>query len=320
MNSWISIGKKIGIKIKKILKKSPIFGEKTEWLNCPKCKKISYLPDLISNNYICECLHHFDLPPKDRLKNLLSENYEIIDAPNINPDPLNFEGMGEKYIDKINKYRKSTGQKTALLCAYGKINNLTAVVVCFNPKYGGGSFGLNESEHFLAASNFAISKKVDLFLTIYQSGGIAVPTNMFGLMAMPQSIIAMNEIKKNNILTFAVAGRAVCGGVYASSFFKNEIIIIESSGTENLLFAGKRVSASYQGGEKMSEDFGTGPGVMNSGLADIMLSSRNELKDTLTKLGSIILKKGDLIEQQNQNTEDSDNTIAEDISKTSEAI
>ena len=320
MNSWISNWKKIGIKIKKIIKKSQNLGQKTEWLNCPKCKKISYLPDLISNNYICECLHHFDLPPKDRIKILLGENYEIIDAPNINPDPLNFEGMGEKYIDKINKYKKNTGQKTALLCSHGKINDLTAVVVCFNPKFGGGSFGLNESEHFLAAANFAISNKVDLFLTIYQSGGIAVPTNMFGLMGMPKSILAMNEVKKENILTIAVAGRAVTGGVYASSFFKHDIIIIESQGTENLLFAGKRVSASYQGGEKMSEDFGTGQGVIKNGLADIMLSNRNELKETVNKLASIILKKGDLIEQQHHKTENADTSISEDLQKTSKAI
>ena len=70
----------------------------------------------------------------------------------------------------------------------------------------------------------------------------------------------------------------------------------------------------------MSEDFGTGQGVMKNGLADIMLSNRNELKETLNKLASIILKKGDLIEQQHHKTENTDTSIAEDLHKTSKAI
>ena len=56
-----------------------------------------------------------------------------------------------------------TGQKTALLCASGTISGLSAVVVCFNPKFGAGRFGPAENEHFLKAANFAIEKKVDRF-------------------------------------------------------------------------------------------------------------------------------------------------------------
>ena len=121
--NWITRWKKIGIKVKQILKKQPSGHEESDWKNCPQCKKISYLPDLITNSYICECSFHFDLPPKMRLDNLFDSNYEIIDAAeNINPDPLNFKvGNKYKYIDKIKKYRKVTGQKTALMCAYGKI-------------------------------------------------------------------------------------------------------------------------------------------------------------------------------------------------------
>ena len=85
MNSWITGWKKIGIRIKKILKRQPTDVQISEWLNCPTCKKISYLPDLVKNKYICECSYHFDLPPEERLKDLFSENYEIIDAPKTNP-------------------------------------------------------------------------------------------------------------------------------------------------------------------------------------------------------------------------------------------
>ena len=294
MNWLTGWKKKIGIKVEQIFKKQPIGQQETSWKNCPQCKKISYLPDLITNSYICECSFHFDFPPKLRLDNLFDSSYEIIEPmENINPDPLNFEVKERyKYIDKIKKYRKITGQKTALMCASGNISNLRAVVVCFNPKFGGGRFGPAENEHFLKAANFAIQKKVDVWIVIYQSSGIDVHTGITGLAGMTKSIIAMNEIKKNNIPTFCVAARATAGGTYASSFFMHDLIIIESKCVENLLFSGKRVTANIlKGTDQIPDDFGTGPGIMKSGFADITLGSRKELKDTIIILANIILKK-----------------------------
>ena len=297
--NWITRWKKIGIKVKQIFKKQSKKSEGTDWKNCPQCKKISYKPDLFKNSYICECSFHFDLPPKLRLDSLFDTNYETIDAPtNINPDPLNFEVKGGardgyKYIDKVKKYRKVTGQETALICASGKISDLNAVVVCFNPKFGAGRFGPAESEHFLKAANFAVEKKVDIWVVVYQSSGIDVHTGVVGLAGgMTKSVIALNEIKNAKIPTFAVAARAVAGGTYASNFFMHDFIIVESKCVENLLFSGKRVTANIlKGTDQIPDDFGRADGVMKAGLADITLENRKELKDTITNLSNIILKR-----------------------------
>jgi len=297
--NWITDKiEKIKLKAKKFFKKQPVGQEATDWKNCPKCQKISYKPDLFNNAYICECSFHFDLPPKLRLESFFDSDYEIIEAPeNIDPDPLNFEVKdgareGYKYIDKIKKYRKVTGQKTALLCAAGNISNLNAVVVCFNPKFGAGRFGPAENEHFLKAANFAIQNKVDIWIAVYQSSGIDVHTGVTGLAGMAKSIVAMNEIKENKIATFSVAARATAGGTYASSFFMHDFIIVESKCVENLLFSGKRVTANIlKGTDQIPEDFGRADGIMKAGLADITLENRKELKDTIIKLANIILKK-----------------------------
>ena len=312
--NWITRWKKIGIKVKQIFKQRPTGNEDTSWKSCPQCKKISYRPDLIDNSYICECTFHFDLPPKLRLESLFDSTYEIIDPPeNVNPDPLNFEVKAEtksyKYIDKIKKYRKITGQKTALMCAAGKVSGLDAVVVCFNPKFGAGRFGPAENEHFLAAANFAVQKKVDAWVVVYQSSGIDVHTGVTGLAGMTKSIIAMDLIKKAKIPTFAIAARAVTGGTYASSFFQHEFIIVESKCVENLLFSGKRVTLNIlKGANQIPETFGTAAGIMNAGLADITLESRKELKETVVKLTTIILQKKDLeklnVEEAHENQKD----------------
>ena len=84
--NWITAAKKIGIKVKKIFKKQPVGQQETDWKNCPQCKKISYLPDLISNSYICQCNFHFDLPPRMRLESLFDSDYELIELEeDINP-------------------------------------------------------------------------------------------------------------------------------------------------------------------------------------------------------------------------------------------
>ena len=313
--NWITRWKKIRVKVKGIFKKQATDQEESDWKNCPQCKKISYKPDLLSNLYICECSFHFDLSPKLRLDSLFDSEYEFIEATeNTNPDPLNFEVKdgarpGYRYIDKINKYRKTTGQKTALMCASGKISNLNAVVVCFNPKFGAGRFGPAENEHFLKAANFAIEKKVDMWIVIYQSSGIDVHTGVTGLAGMTKGVIAMNELKKEGIPTFAIAARAVAGGTYASSFFQHDFIFIESKCVENLLFSVNRVTLNIlKGTNQIPEDFGTGPGIMKAGLADITLENRKELKETITKLANIILKKEELkpqnVEEAHENPED----------------
>ena len=325
MNSWITNWKKIKIKVKRILKKQPTNQQEQEndWKNCPQCKKISYLPDLVANLYICECSYHFDCPPKFRLDNLFESTYEIIEAPdNINPDPLQFEvGDKYKYIDKIKKYRKVTGQKTALLCASGFIQNLRSVVVVFNPKFGAGRFGPAENEHFLKAADCAIREKVDMWIVIYQSSGIDVHTGVTGLAGMPKSIIAMNEIKKAGIPTFAIAARAVAGGTFGSSFYMHDFIIIESKYVENLLFSGKRVTANIlKSMDQIPEDFGMASSVIKSGLADMTLENRKELKDTLVKLGSIILKKEVSLDKKDSTSDIPEEQIPTSLQKTSEAV
>jgi len=311
--NWITRWKKIGIKVQQIFKKQPGGQELTDWKNCPKCQKISYKPDLFENSYICECSFHFDLPPKLRLDSLFDSDYEIIEpSDNIDPDPLNFEVKdgardGYKYAEKIKKYKKATRQKTALLAATGNISGLSAAIVCFNFKFGGGRFGPAEAEHFLKAARFAVEKKVDAWIVIYQSSGIDVHTGVTGLSGMTKSVIAVNEIKNAGIPTFAVAARAVAGGTYASSFFMHDFIIIESKCVENLLFSGKRVTANIlKGTDQIPDDFGTASGVMKSGLADITLESRKELKETIIKLASIILKREEskITDEAHENPED----------------
>ena len=67
-----------------------------------------------------------------------------------------------------------------------------------------------------------------------------------------------------------------------------------------------------KGTDQIPDDFGTGPGIMKAGLADITLESRKELKETITKLANIILKK---THSKTKNVEEAHES-PEDIKKT----
>jgi len=316
--NWITRWKKIGIKVKQIFKRQPTNQEDADWKSCPKCNKITYKPDLYENLYICECSFHHDMPPKKRLDSLFDAGYEIIEAPtDIDPDPLNFEVKGGaregyKYIDKIKKYREVTKQHTALLCGSGTISGLSAVVVCFARKFGSGRFGPAENEHFIKAARFAIEKKASIWVVIYQSSGIDVHTGVMGLAGMTKSVIAMDEIKKAGIPTFAIAGAPgpIAGGTYASSYYQHDFIVIESRDVENILFSGKRVTANIlKGTDSIPTNFGTQSGVMEAGLADITLENRKELKETIAKLTNIILKKEEVKTPNEETIENRESNI-----------
>ena len=195
------------------------------------------------------------------------------------------------------------------------------MVVCFNPLFGGGRLGTVENENFLAAANYAIENKADIWVVIFQSSGIDVHTGVTGLAGMTKTIIAMDEIKKAGIPTFAVAARAVAGGTYASCFFQHEFLIIESKCVSNMLFSGRRVTENIlKSSNQIPEDFGTASGVMKAGLADITLDSRKDLKNKLAKLAAIILKKGEFFDQKNKEPKDPEESISTSLQKTTEAI
>ena len=317
--NWIKKILKVGGKIKQAIRSRPTTKDiaSSLWNNCPSCSKLTLKDEVKKNYFICECGFHFDIPPEERFKKLFDGEYEIIEVPNhIDPDPLKFEYDGIKYIDKIKNYRKKSGLKTALHSAYGKINSISAVVVASDFKFGGGSWNPQTSEYFLQSCQTAIDKKVDLFLTIFQTGGVAVTTGVNGLSsAMVKSTIGLSELKKNNIVTIAIASSKTTGGPYASAFFNHDICGVESNLATDILFAGKRVSINA-GNTVLPSDFGTSSGVYKSGLVDFVLNNRNEIKDHVVKLTKIL--KNYYIKETKENV-DTD-TIEAPLPKSAKAI
>ena len=265
------------------------------WINCPGCNKMQLKEDLKKNFNVCKCSHHFDLDPKTRFSKIFFDNgyYDLIECPDwADPDPLNFKIGKIKFIDKYNAYRKKTGQQSAILAAKGKVNGLNIVAFGYNFLMGGSSLTQREGEHLLAGIQKALDEQVDAVVSFYQSGGMNVTGNLNSLKNMPVQMMAMRMLKKAGIVTIGICGSKITGGTFCN-VYGNDFIFAESPKSENLLFSGKRVSASVNKGQELPFDFGQASSVVKHGMIDGVFESRIEIKDKITNLIRIILKKSE---------------------------
>ena len=218
---------------------------------------------------------------------------------------------------KRKNYMKVTGQDSAFSCGYGNINGLSAVVVCSEWKFGGSAMTPKESEHFVAAAAKAIEKKVDIFVSILQSGGMSVTAGVPALASgMVKTQIAYSELKNAGILTLGVACSKLSGGTYVM-WYNHDVLCVESPTSHDILFSGKRVTANLKSGEELPENFGEGSSL--EALVDIIFSSRLEIKNGITKISRVLLNKSEtnsIVDDPLQTNESIDETLPE----TSKAI
>ena len=270
--------------------------DKSLWINCPGCKQMQLKEDLRKNFNICKCNFHFDLDPKIKFEHLLFDNgdWESIACPSwSNPDPLEFTVNGKKFIDKYKNYQKKTGQESALLVGHGKIGGLKAVAVGYNFSFGGAAFSQRENEHFLAGAQFALENKVDLFLSIYQSGGKSVYGNLNSLKSMATVHMAHSMLKQKNIVNCGILESKITGGTFVDVFGNDFLFSIKDSTDQ--LFSGKRVSENVRSSDsaQMPEDFGGSSFLERSGMCDGIIESRLKMKEKIVTLTKVLLKKAE---------------------------
>ena len=322
--NWIKskISKFVEIAKNKIIKKrsNNIEASESLWISCPGCNDMQLKTDLIEKLNICKCSHHFDLDPKTRFEKSFFDNgeFELIECPAFaDPDPLDFEVNGKKFIDKYKGYQKKTGQQSAILIAEGKVDGLNVIAAGYNFAFGGAAMTLRESEHLLTAIQTAIDKKVDAFVSFYQSGGMNVTGNLFSLgKGMPAIMMATKILKDAGIVTVGVLGSKTTGGSFCN-VFGNDFLFAENKSTNNLLFAGRRVSASINAGQEIPNDFGESLSLENHGMIDGVLNSRFEAKSKISTLIKVILKKAEI--QANIDTSNVA-TLDRSLQKTSKAL
>ena len=305
--NWIT--KFIKPKIKSLFKKRLSDNNEALWATC-ECKNLIYKDDLFNNLSVCpSCGFHHKLTCEERFKIFFdNKEYEILETPLPKDDPLKFP----KYSEKLKQSREKTKQSDAILIADGKLNNTRITVGAQNFNFIGGAVGAASGEAFIHAVQHAINNKTP-FIFFSCSGGQKMQEGAIALMQMTRTVLAVNELKKNNLPYIVVMTNPTTGGVSASFATLGDILIGEPKSV--IAFAGRRVIQNTVK-EELPEDFQTAEFVKDHGGIDLVIE-RKYLRSTISTLISILLKKKEV---QNISEINDATDLSDTLQKTSKAV
>ena len=308
--NWIT--KFLKPKIASLFKKKSAESDQVLWTTCV-CKNLIYKEDLEKNYNCCpKCGAHHKLSCQERFKIFFdNKEYELIETPLPKDDPLNFVD-NKKYSDRLKLARKITKQDDAVSIATGKVENIQVTIGAQDFRFIGGSFGAASGEAFVHGAQHAIDNK-NPFIFFSCSGGQRMMESSIALMQMSRTVLAVNELKKNNIPFIVVLTNPTTGGVTASWAMLGDILIAEPKAT--IGFAGRRVIQDTVR-ETLPEEFQTAEYVKDHGGIDLVIE-RKFLKSTIGTLLTVLLKKA----ETQVNTDNSDVvTLDRSLQKSSKAL
>ena len=295
-----------------MFKKKSAESDQVLWTTC-ECKNLIYKEDLEKNFNCCpKCGAHHKLSCRERFQLFFdNKEYEFIETPLPKDDPLNFVD-NKKYTDRLKSARKITLQNDAVAIATGKVENIQVTVGAQDFRFIGGSFGAASGEAFIHGAQHAIDNK-NPFIFFSCSGGQRMMESSIALMQMSRTVLAVNELKKNNIPFFVVLTNPTTGGVTASWAMLGDILIAEPKAT--IGFAGRRVIQDTVR-ETLPEEFQTAEYVRDHGGIDLVVE-RQFLRSTISTLLTVLLKK-----TETQAITDTSNVVTLDSSlqKSSKAL
>ena len=305
--NWIT--KFIKPKIKSLFKKKLSKDKETLWSTC-ECKNLIYKDDLFNNLSVCpSCGFHHKLTCEERFKIFFdNKEYEILETPLPKDDPLKFP----KYSEKLKLSREKTKQQDAILIADGKLDDIRITVGAQNFSFIGGAVGAASGEAFIHGVQHAINNKTP-FIFFSCSGGQKMQEGAIALMQMTRTVLAVNELKKNNLPYIVVMTNPTTGGVSASFATLGDILIGEPKSV--IAFAGRRVIQNTVK-EELPEDFQTAEFVRDHGGIDLVIE-RKYLRSTISTLISILLKKKEV---QNISEINDATDLSDTLQKTSKAV
>ena len=296
--NWLKKTLRFQEKIKKLLKKRPTKEEieSSDWTSC--CKGPILKKELEDNLFVCpSCNKHHRINCRQRFDIVFGKNnYEVLETPRPQDDPLQFPD----YKDKLKNARKKTGMDCGIMVIKTKINNINVTACASDFAFIGGSIGAAEGEAILYGIQHAIENQQP-FINFTSGGGARMMENLIALSQLTRTTLAINELKKNNLPYLVVLCDPTAGGITASYAMIGDLHFAEPGAL--VAFAGSRV---IQGTvkEELPENFQKSEYVQKTGFIDLIVE-RKDLKEKISSILSILLKKNpDIISSSDETSED----------------
>jgi len=268
-------------KIKPVVKKGVPDGL---WVKCPTCSEFLYKPELEKSLSVCRhCSHHFRVEPSIYHSLLLDSGSSKELFTNLqSEDVLQFKA-GKKYKDQLVAAIKKTGQKDAINCYHGKIEERDVALGIMNFSFIGGSMGSVVGEKVARLIDYAHENNLPLIL-ICASGGARMQEGAISLMQLAKTSSKLAQFSEGGGLYIPILTDPTTGGVTASYGMLGDIILAEPGAL--IGFAGPRVIKQTIG-QDLPEGFQRTEFLKEKGFVDHIVT-RDKMKATLYSLISML--------------------------------
>ena len=247
------------------------------WTKCPKCSTMVFDKELDENLKVCtHCQYHFPLGARERIQSLTeSGSFEEMDSNLTSVDVLNFTGAAS-YTSKLEKYKKSTGLRDAVITGLAKIGDGRVALGAMDFSFLGGSMGSVVGEKLTRLIETATSQALPLII-VSTSGGARMYEGMFSLMQMAKTCGALAYHARQHLPYISVLTDPTTAGVMASYASVGDLILAEPGAM--IGFAGPRVIKDTTQSE-LPPGFQTAEFLLDHGLIDAIVP-RKEMKSRL---------------------------------------
>ncbi len=236
------------------------------WIQCDGCKATVYRKQMQQSLYCCpECNHHFYVPAKARIAQLLDEESFEEWFTNIRPvDPLGFVDK-KPYKDRLKEEQKKTGLTDACVIGKGYMRGRPLVLGLTDSAFIMGSMGSVVGEKLTRGIEQATELKLPLVIVSGSGGGARMHEGILSLMQMGKVSAALGRFHDAGGLFISVLTNPTMGGVAASFASLGDITLAEPKALVG--FAGPRVVAATVK-QELPEGFQTSEFLLKMGFVD----------------------------------------------------
>jgi acetyl-CoA carboxylase carboxyl transferase subunit beta len=243
------------------------------WIRCASCKATVYKKEVEVRHHVCpECDHHFTMPARDRIAQLLDEGtFEEWDAGLKPCDPLGFVDR-IPYPQRLIEEQKKTGMFDAAVTGTGFIRGREVVLGITDFAFMAGSMGSVVGEKLTRAAERATELKRPLIFVSGSGGGARMQEGILSLMQMAKVSAALARYDAVGGLYASILTNPTMGGVAASWALQGDITIAEPGAM--IGFAGKRTIWNTVRLE-LPEGFQTSEFLLKHGFVDRVVHRRD---------------------------------------------
>ena len=252
------------------------------WIRCPQCKATIFRKESESRFNVCpDCDHHFYLPSRDRIRQLLDQDSFEEWFPDLKPkDALGFKDR-IPYAQRIVAEQKKTGMNDAAVVGRGYVRGRPVVLAVTDFAFMAGSMGSVVGEKLTRAAEAATKMSLPLIIVSGSGGGARMQEGILSLMQMAKISSALARHDQAGGLYLSILTNPTMGGVAASFALQGDITLAEPGAL--IGFAGKRTIWNTVRLE-LPEGFQTSEFLLKHGFVDRIVPRR----DLRTEVARII--------------------------------